>query len=203
MGGDYYDFLNLGRGKLGLVIGDIAGKGVPAALMMANLQANIRSQCATAVDEPNRFLRLVNQLFYENTSDEDYATFFYAEYDDETRKLRYANCGHPPALLLHVDGTVERLCATATVLGLFPDWNCDIEQKQLCPGETLLLYTDGITEALNEALEEFGERRLSVALQRHGAMSPEGRMEALLQEVHRYSSREQQDDITLIVSNCR
>jgi serine phosphatase RsbU (regulator of sigma subunit) len=70
VGGDYYDFLNLGRGKLGLVIGDIAGKGVPAALMMANLQANIRSQCATAADEPERFLRLVNQLFYENTSDE-------------------------------------------------------------------------------------------------------------------------------------
>jgi len=203
VGGDYYDFLNLGRGKLGLVIGDIAGKGVPAALMMANLQANIRSQCATAADEPERFLRLVNQLFYENTSDEDYATFFHAEYDDETRKLRYANCGHPPALLLHRDGTVERLGATATVLGLFPDWNCDIEQRQLCPGETLLLYTDGITESLNEALEEFGERRLSVALQRHGDVSPEGCIEALLGEVHRYSSHEQQDDITLIVCNCR
>src|SRR6202011_4361677 len=100
VGGDYYDFLDLGRDRLGLVIGDIAGKGIAAALLMANLQANLRSQCAIALDQPQRFLRSVNQLFYENTNDSAYATLFFAEYDDKTQHLRYANCGHLCALLL-------------------------------------------------------------------------------------------------------
>src|SRR5215467_4053732 len=109
VGGDYFDFLDLGKGRLGLVIGDIAGKGIAAALLMANLQANFRGQCATAWEQPQRFLRSVNQLFYENTNDGDYATIFFAEYDDQTRQLRYSNCGHPPAFLLQRDGTLERL----------------------------------------------------------------------------------------------
>src|SRR5215831_2548379 len=103
IGGDYYDFLDLGSRRLGLVVADIAGKGIGAALLMANLQAALRSQCATAGEQPERFLRSVNQLLYENTADGDYATLFFAEYDDDTRKLRYSNCGHPPALLLRGD----------------------------------------------------------------------------------------------------
>src|SRR5947207_1517820 len=83
------------RDRLGLVIGDISGKGIAAALLMANLQANLRSQCAIALDQPRRFLQSVNELFYQNTTDSAYATLFFAEYDDEARCLRYANCGHP------------------------------------------------------------------------------------------------------------
>ncbi|HET8645334.1 MAG TPA: SpoIIE family protein phosphatase, partial [Vicinamibacteria bacterium] len=94
VGGDYYDFLNLGQERLGLVIGDIAGKGIAAALLMANLQANLRSQCAIALEQPQRFLRAVNQLFCANTLDSSYATLFFAEYDDRAQRLRYANCGH-------------------------------------------------------------------------------------------------------------
>jgi serine phosphatase RsbU (regulator of sigma subunit) len=109
VGGDYYDFLNLGRERLGLVIGDVAGKGIAAALLMANLQANLRSQCAIALDEPQRFLKSVNQLFYESTADSAYATLFFAEYDDRERRLRYANCGHLSGLLLRNDDTLERL----------------------------------------------------------------------------------------------
>ena len=119
VGGDYYDFLDLGRERLGLVIGDIAGKGIAAALLMANLQANLRSQCAIALDEPQRFLRSVNQLFYENTIDSAYATLFFAEYHEREQRLRYANCGHLSGLLLRSDGALERLETTATVLGLF------------------------------------------------------------------------------------
>ncbi|HWZ99153.1 MAG TPA: SpoIIE family protein phosphatase [Candidatus Dormibacteraeota bacterium] len=203
VGGDYYDFLDLGRGRLGLVIGDIAGKGMAAALLMANLQANFRSQCAIAGDEPRQFLRSVNQLFYENTADGDYATFFYAEYDDETRKLRYANCGHLPALLMRPDGTLERLGATATVLGLFTDWDCDIEERQLIPGDTLLLYTDGVTESFNEAREEFGEQRLREILQRNARLTPNGFIDSLFEEVRRHNPHEQQDDITVIAAKCR
>jgi catechol 2,3-dioxygenase-like lactoylglutathione lyase family enzyme len=109
VGGDYYDFLDLGQDRLGLVIGDIAGKGMPAALLMANLQANLRSQCATAVEQPERFLQTVNRLFYESTADNAYATFFYSEFDDRGGRLRYANCGHLPALVLRRAGEVERL----------------------------------------------------------------------------------------------
>src|SRR6266704_3193899 len=100
VGGDYYDFLDLGSERLGFVIGDISGKGIAAALLMANLQANLRSQCAIAVDQPQRLLRSVNQLFCESTTDGAFATLFFAEYDDAARRLRYANCGHLPALLL-------------------------------------------------------------------------------------------------------
>ena len=127
---------------------------------MANLQANLRSQCATAWEQPERFLRSVNQLFYENSAASDYATVFFAEYDDQARQLRYSNCGHPPGFLLRRDGTLERLDSTSTVIGLFERWDCAFEERQLYPGDTLLLYTDGATEASDQAGEEFGEERL-------------------------------------------
>lgn len=171
VGGDYYDFLDLGTGRLGLVIGDIVGKGMAAALLMANLQANLRSQCATAWEQPQRFLRSVNRLLYENTAENDYATIFFAEYEDQTRRLLYSNCGHPPALLLRRDGTVERLGSTSTVMGLFKEWNCTINECQLYAGDTMLLYTDGATESFNDAGEEFGEERLLEALRQHRELS--------------------------------
>ena len=112
VGGDYHDFLDLGRKRFGLVIADISGKGMPAALLMANLQANLRSQCASAVDEPERSLRSVNKLFFEKTNESAYTTLFFPEYDDQTRQLRYANCGHLAALLVRRDGALERLDST-------------------------------------------------------------------------------------------
>jgi len=203
VGGDYYDFLDLGRGRLGLVIGDIAGKGMPAALLMANLQANFRSQYAIAADEPRQFLRSVNQLFYENTADGDYATFFYAEYDEAMRKLRYANCGHLAGLLLRGDGSVERLTSTATVLGLFAEWECVVEERQLFAGDALVLYTDGVTESSNDAGEEFGEERTTKVLMRNREKAPGAMIEAVVDEVRKFRAGEQQDDITLIVAKCR
>ena len=202
VGGDYYDFLDLGRGRLGLAIGDIAGKGMAGALLMANLQANFRSQCAIAADEPEKFLRSVNQLFFENTADGDYATFLYAEYDQEKKSLQFANCGHLPALLLRRNGELEKLAATATVLGLFDDWECKIGKQQMCPGDTLLLYTDGVTEAFNAAREEFGEKRLVQSLRSNVDLSPQACLQAIVEAVKRHSPQEQQDDITLIVAKC-
>ncbi len=200
VGGDYYDFLDLGRDRLGLVIGDISGKGIAAALLMANLQANLRSQCAIALDQPQRVLRSVNQLFYENTSDSAYATLVFAVYDETTRRLRYVNCGHHSALLLRSDGTLERLDSTCTVLGLFSEWDCSIEERSLLPGDTLALYTDGITESFNEAGEEFGEERLMDALCRNQGLSSRALLAAIVDEVRRFSRSEQHDDITLIVA---
>jgi serine phosphatase RsbU (regulator of sigma subunit)/catechol 2,3-dioxygenase-like lactoylglutathione lyase family enzyme len=203
VGGDYYDFLDLGKGRLGLVIGDIVGKGIAAALLMANLQANLRSQCATAWEQPQRFLRSVNQLFFENTADRDYATLFFAEYDDQTRRLRYSNCGHPAAFLLRRDSTLERLESTSTVMGLFEQWACGLETRELCPGDCLLLYTDGATEAANDAGEEFGEERLLEAMKRHRELCPPDLIAAVADQVRQFSPSEQGDDITLIVAKCR
>jgi serine phosphatase RsbU (regulator of sigma subunit)/catechol 2,3-dioxygenase-like lactoylglutathione lyase family enzyme len=203
VGGDYHDFLDLGRGRFGLVIADISGKGIAAALLMANLQANLRSQCATALDEPERLLRSVNQLFYENTSESDYATLFFAEYDDKMRRLRYANCGHLAALLLRHDSTIERLDSTCTVLGLFKEWDCSITERRLFSGDTLVLYTDGITESFNDAGEEFGEQRLVEALYRHRELPSEAVIASIVDEVQQFSPLEQHDDITLIVAKCR
>jgi serine phosphatase RsbU (regulator of sigma subunit)/predicted enzyme related to lactoylglutathione lyase len=202
VGGDYYDFLDLGRGRLGLVVGDIAGKGMAAALLMANLQANLRSQYASALDQPELLLRSVNQLFYENTADSAYATLFFAEYDGQTERLRYVNCGHLPALLLRADDTCVRLGSTCTVLGLFKEWDCSLGEDEFRAGDTLVLYTDGVTEAFNEADEEFGEKRLVAALRRHRQQSSQELLTSIVDEVRQFSPHEQHDDITLIVAKC-
>lgn len=202
VGGDYYDFLDLGRERLGMVIADISGKGIAAALLMANLQANLRSQCAIALAEPHRLLCSVNQLFCENTADAAFATLFFAEYDGAARRLRYANCGHLPPLLLRSDGSLERLQATATIMGAFKDWDCSLAECQLAPGDTLALYTDGITESFSPADEEFGEKRLVETLRRHRQLSCLELRSAIVDEVRQFSPHEQHDDITLIIAKC-
>lgn len=202
VGGDYYDFLDLGAERLALVIGDIAGKGMPAALLMANLQANLRSLCAIAIEQPEHLLQSVNRVFHENTADNAFATLFYAEFDDRTRSLRYANCGHLPALLLRAGGSVERLETTAPALGIFRDCQCPTVQRQLGPGDLLAIYTDGITETFNSADEEFGEERLIEALGRLRELRPTDLIAEIFGEVHRFSPHEQRDDVTLIVAKC-
>jgi serine phosphatase RsbU (regulator of sigma subunit)/predicted enzyme related to lactoylglutathione lyase len=203
VGGDYYDFLDLGQERLGLVLSDIAGKGIAGALLMANLQANLRSQCAIALDQPQAFLRSVNRLFFENTTDGAYATLFFGEYDQRQKRLRYVNCGHLPALLLRAGGDIERLEATCTVLGLFDKWDCDVEERQLEPGDTLVIYTDGVTESFHEHEEQFGEERLITALQMNKECGSRELIAAVIKEVQAFSPNEQQDDITLIAAKCR
>lgn len=203
VGGDYYDFLNLGGERIGLVIGDISGKGIGGALLMANLQASVRSQCAVALDHPEAFLHAVNRLFFESTVDGAYATFFFAEYDDRARQLRYANCGHLPAILMRKDKTVERLESTSTVLGLFDDWNCTISERSLESGDLLAVYTDGMTESFGPAGDEFGERRLVDAIARHRELDARSMVNAVVNEVRAFAPREQSDDITLIIARGR
>jgi serine phosphatase RsbU (regulator of sigma subunit)/predicted enzyme related to lactoylglutathione lyase len=202
VGGDYYDFLALGHQRLGLVIGDISGKGIAAALLMANLQANLRSQFTLARDEPQLFLQSVNRLFFQNTTDSAYATVFFADYDDTARRLRYANCGHLSGIVLRHNGPVEWLHSTATVLGLFEEWDSPIAECQLSPGDMLALYTDGVTESFDASGEEFGEQRLVEALQQSKAMSASQTLTSVVEQIQRFSPSEQHDDITLIVARC-
>lgn len=211
VGGDYYDFLELCPGRLAMVLADIAGKGVSGALLMANLQANLRSQYALAVDDLPRLLASVNRLFYENSGDASYATLFFADYDDSSRKLRYANCGHLPPLLLRASGSsqdrvsetpkVEWLSSTCTVVGLFEAWQCEIAEVELAAGDTLVLYTDGITEAENVDGEEFGASRLLDTLGSHSHLPAVLLLQAVVGAVQQFSGgSEQQDDITLVIA---
>ncbi len=210
VGGDYYDFLELRPGRLALVLADIAGKGVSGALLMANLQANLRSQYALAVDDLPRLLTSVNRLFYENSDDASYATLFFADYDDSTRKLRYATCGHLSPLLLRARASsqgeppkAEWLTSTCTVLGLFEAWHCEIAEVQLAPGDMLVLYTDGITEAENAEEEEFGASRLQDTLARHSNLPVEPLLQSVVAAVQQFTSGgDQQDDITLVIARC-
>ena len=203
VGGDYYDFLSLGRDRLAFALADVSGKGIAAALMMANLQASFRSQSAVAWDDPQRFLQSVNSLFFENTAENTYASLFFGAYDDNARRLRYANCGHLCALLLRRDGALERLDSTCTVVGLFKDWDCSMAECSLLAGDTFALYTDGVTESFNDAGEEFGEDRLIAALKRNCQAGPQAALESIVAEVQKFSAREQHDDITLIIGRGR
>lgn len=210
VGGDYYDFLELRGGRLALVLADIAGKGVSGALLMANLQANLRSQCAMEIDDLRRVLTSVNHSFCENTGEASYATLFFADYDDSSRRLRYANCGHLPPLLLGAGGSpedkstgtckVEWLGATCTVVGLFERWQCEVAEVGLAPGDTLVLYTDGITEARSAEGEEFGESRLLDTLMRHRHLPVGLLLQAVVSAVQQFSGGEQQDDITMVIA---
>jgi sigma-B regulation protein RsbU (phosphoserine phosphatase) len=233
VGGDYYDFLELRPGRLALVLADIAGKGVSGALLMANLQANLRSQYAMALDDLPRLLKSVNQLFYDNTAEGSYATLFFGDYDDANRRLRYANCGHLPPLLLRAGGPppegrgsrplseqgsgpqggsaqgrapevpqVELLRSTCTVVGLFEEWHCEVAEVALAPGDTLVLYTDGVTEAASKGGEEFGECRLLDTLQSRSNLPVGPLLEAIIEAVQQFSGGEQQDDITLVIARC-
>jgi serine phosphatase RsbU (regulator of sigma subunit)/predicted enzyme related to lactoylglutathione lyase len=200
VGGDYYDFLKLGEGRLGLVVGDIAGKGIAAALLMASLQANLRSQCASTSGEALDALKSVNQLFYENTIDSAYATLFFADYDVKTRRLRYVNCGHLSGLVIREDGSFERLESTTPVLGLFKNWEGSTGECTLSSGETFALYTDGITESFDDRGEEFGEQRLIESLRRHRKKASQAMVDSVVEDVKKFSPLEQFDDITLIVA---
>jgi serine phosphatase RsbU (regulator of sigma subunit)/predicted enzyme related to lactoylglutathione lyase len=203
VGGDYFDFLNLGPQRLGLIIGDVSGKGIAAALLMANLQASLRSQSALALDQPEALLRSVNRLFYDNTGDSAYASLLFADYDDATRRMRYANCGHLSGILLRRDGSVKQLESTSTLLGLFKDWDCSMQEHELSPGDVLALYTDGITEAVNEQGEEFGEQNLIESLRQNRELSCPALLAAIVDGVRRFSPHEQHDDITAIVAKFR
>jgi len=202
VGGDYYDFLDFGSGRLGLVLADISGKGMSAALLMANLQANLRGQYALALEDVPHLLRSVNELFYRNTGTSNYATMFFAIYDDVTRRLRYVNCGHNPPILVRASGDIERLTATATVLGLFEEWDCTVAECELASGDVLVIYTDGISEAGPTEEEEFGEEHLILTTRKHQQQSASEILDNILSEVQQFSRSKQADDMTLIIASC-
>jgi sigma-B regulation protein RsbU (phosphoserine phosphatase) len=203
VGGDYYDFVDLGSSQVAFVLADVSGKGIAGALLMANLQANLRSRFEVATEDLPRLLSSVNQHFYENTPEDRYATLFLGVYNDTTRQLTYANCGQNPPFLFRTDGTVEQLMPTATVIGLFPDWKYATQTVSLKLNDVLVIYTDGVTEANDEHGNEFAEERLSETVRKNIQRSPAEILASIQDAVQKFSAGEQFDDLTLVVARAR
>lgn len=197
VGGDYYDFLELGSESIGFVLGDVSGKGMPAALLMANLQACFRTQAAAGLKRPAEILEAVHRHFYSSTQSDRFATLFFGVYDDRTRRMRYANCGHCAPLLLRANGGIERLEPTAIMLGAFEDWRCAEHEVTLQPGDVLLLYSDGVTEAANDIGDDFCEQRLIDLVRSNATASPEELVRRIVDAVSAFSSAARTDDITV------
>jgi serine phosphatase RsbU (regulator of sigma subunit) len=202
VGGDYFDFLDFGHGRLGFVVGDVSGKGLGAALLMANLQAHIRGQFALYAHDLAGLLSSVNRLFTQSAPAASYATLFFAAYDDLTRRLRFVNCGHPPPLLVRRTGVVEHLDTTSWAIGMFDEWTGSSREVQLAAGDVLALYTDGVTETVNAQGEEFGAMRLTNALTISTGATARELLDRIISDVQRFGQADQADDITMVVARC-
>src|SRR5271169_2539505 len=198
VGGDYYDVLEFDEATLGLCIADVAGKGLPAALLMSNLQAAVRGLASPALSPEGLCARL-NSLVCHNTGNDRFITFFYAQLDGPARLLHYANAGHNAPIVMHADGSHERLQAGGGVLGVFPRQKFATGTAQLAPGDRLLLFTDGVTEACDAAEEEFGEVRLLRLLQEHRMAAAAALQQEILAATGAFCSGHWHDDATLLV----
>jgi len=200
VGGDYYDFLDVADHTVAFVLADVSGKGVPAALLMANLQACFRSLAPESLLLPARALETVNHHFYNSTAAERFATLFLGIYNDRTRRLRYVNAAHVPPLLLHAPGELRKLDATATMLGAFPEWSSAEAEAEINPGDTLLAYSDGVTEASANEVDEFGEERLVAALRRQAGKPAGVLVQEILDAVADFSVGSRSDDVTVVAA---
>jgi phosphoserine phosphatase RsbU/P len=204
VGGDYYDFLALPEGKLGVALGDVSGKGIAAALTMASLEASLRAEAMRAGDDLGGLIARVNNMVYDASTADRYATLFYGQFDPAARRLTYVNAGHCPPILFRAAGEghrVERLDkGGGTVVGLVPDMPYEQADIELCPGDLLVIYTDGFSEALNPKLEEWGEKRLINAVSSCDGLAAKGAIQCIIQAAEAFASgAPQSDDMTLVV----
>ncbi len=213
IGGDYYDFVELPDRALGIALADVSGKGVAAALIMSVVQASLRIISSEGDVPPPRLVARMNEFVYRSTPGSKYATFFYAQLDQQGRQLRYVNAGHNAPYLLRagrqstVDSAsaeIEQLSVGGTVVGMFPEMEYEEATVALCPGDVLLAFTDGVPEAHNPENEEFGEERLQLLL-RQTAHLPANEISARLSDEMKHWIRdaEQYDDLTFIVMKVR
>jgi sigma-B regulation protein RsbU (phosphoserine phosphatase) len=203
VGGDYYDFLPLLDRNLGIAIGDVSGKGIPAALLMASLQASLRGQTMGGSMGLSTIISNVNRLVYDASPTNRYATFFFAQYDSATRTLTYVNAGHNAPMLFRTtrsEGEVIRLEIGGSVIGLIQNMEYQQGVVPLSPGDLLVAFTDGISEAMNPREEEWGEERLIDAIHQCAGLRATETIDQLIQEADRFSAgADQHDDMTLVV----
>jgi len=198
VGGDYFDVLAFPDETLGICIADVAGKGLPAALLMSNLQAAVRG-LASPLLSPSGLCERLNSLILRNIAGDRFITFFYAQLDGPTRRLRYANAGHNAPIVLHRDGTHDRLREGGGVLGIFPVQTYALGFIELAPGDRLILFTDGVTEACCSDDEEFGEARLLKLLEENRSMPAGALQKLILEAAGEFSHGDWRDDATVIV----
>ena len=198
VGGDYYDVIRLSETKLGICIADVVGKGVSAALLMANVQATVRAY-ASEQAAPSWLCRRVNEILCSNLADDKFVTLFYGILDAEARTLRYTTAGHLPPLLVRRDGTHDTLREGGAVLGVFRDWQYQEGIIRLNSGDRICLFTDGITEATGANGEEFGETGVLQVAIRESACSAAEIRERLLGEVRQFCDCQFHDDATLLL----
>jgi serine phosphatase RsbU (regulator of sigma subunit) len=197
--GDYYDVIPIRDGRIVFAVGDVSGKGAGAALIMANLQAALRALCGVGL-QVHEIVARINEMIFASTDAEQYITFFVGVYDHGEGLFTYVNAGHNAPLLRRADGSMECLTVGGTVLGVFNDSSYLQETVGLAPGDVLLIYTDGLSEALSHADEEFGEGRIEAILREGGASAREI-MERLTERVARFRAAEiTEDDLTLLVA---
>ncbi len=203
VGGDYYDFLALPKGNLGIAIGDVSGKGIAAALMMASLQASLRSEATRAPENLAAAVGNINRLVYEASSSNRYATFFYGQYDPARGQFAYVNAGHNPPLVFHGgarSGAVTRLEPGGTVIGLLDDAQYQQGNVQLSPGDVVVAFTDGISEAMDLGDEEWGEERMIETIRGRGNSSAQELMDCIFAAATKFAgAAPQHDDMTLVV----
>jgi sigma-B regulation protein RsbU (phosphoserine phosphatase) len=205
VGGDFFDFVNFRNGATGFVIADVAGKGMSAGLIMASVQAALRALIPVS-DHPVEVLTHLNQVFSHNIQFTTFVTMFLGAYDPATHLLTYCNAGHNPPLLCHPQGrsgtAFEWLRPSGAAIGLVEDPQFQGQQVQLLPGDTLLLYTDGVTETFNDQNEEFGYERLADFTLRNLILPSKNLIHSLQLELHDFSNHQQLvDDLTIIA--CR
>jgi serine phosphatase RsbU (regulator of sigma subunit) len=202
IGGDLYDFFNLGTERIGILCADVSGKGIPAALMMANLQAVARTHLSDKVDSPAAcFVQALNQQLEGRFGDNRYVSLFWAEYKDDTAVLTYVNAGHPPPILICSTGEVKRLDSGEFPVGMFANVQYTAQTLQMQPGSRLLIFTDGLTDAENTEEQEFGDERLVEYCRTMAAgIGAQEVADRVMQAIAEWSvGTEQFDDTTVVV----
>ena len=202
--GDYFDFVRFKDGSHGVIVGDVSGKGVSAAMLMTSLQTAFQTMAPEATS-PLEILERINRLYLHNIKFTTFVTLFVGQYEPRERRFTYANAGHNSGYLLR-GGTGEEqwLHPTGPAIGLTEGRLTRVEAVELRPGDNLLLYTDGVTEATNAAGEFFGEDRLAAAMQQNAAASAEGLVQAVVKDLADFTQRsETSDDTTLVLLKAR
>jgi len=198
VGGDYFDVLKFTNSSIALCIADVAGKGMPAALLMSNLQAAVKAFASGSM-QPKDLCSKVNRVICSNISANKFITFFYCIHNAQSRRLTYTNAGHNAPIVLKRNGAHLRLPDGGSVLGVFREWNYEQNEIDFAPGDRIILFTDGVTEVRNSAGEEFGEERLIRLLASFKDLGAEELQKKVMSMVAEFSGGEFHDDATLIV----
>ncbi len=199
VGGDYFDFVPMGEDQVAVCLGDVSGKGLPASLLMANLQATLRAQTLTTAATCERLMH-ANRLLYRSTDPEKFATLFYGILDARKNKLCFCNAGHENPILFSASGKLERLTTGGLVLGIMDDFRFQEKMVSLNPGDMLVIFSDGVTEAMNDKEELFGEQRLIDIVREGRKYRSADLIDRIVGSVKQHAGDVPQvDDITLVV----